>query len=380
MPDTLPSQRHLFAIPDNLAFLNCANYAPQLKAATEAGVAAVRRKESPWSFTSNDWFDLPEEWRRLAARFMGTDVDGVALVPSASYGIAIAAANIPLQRGQTIVLIHQEFPSNVYAWLELAQRTGGRVVTVQRETGESWTDALLRNIDERTAIVAGPQCHWTDGSRVELERVSRRAREVGAALVLEVSQSLGASVLDIGAIQPDFLVSVGYKWMLGPYGLSYLYVAPKWREGRPIEYSWLTRAGAEDFTRLVDYTEGYRPGARRFDMGEFSQFVNVPMAIAALQQLLAWTPATIERTIGVFTDRIADEAHKLGFEVQPREQRSRHMIGIRRATGIPATLSSALVDAKVYVSFRGDSIRIAPHVYSRHEDLDRLFAVLRQHV
>jgi selenocysteine lyase/cysteine desulfurase len=374
----LASQRHLFTIPDEIAFLNIANYAPQLKSVTEAGLAAVRRKESPWLFTSNDWFDLPEEWRRLAAQFMGVDADGVALIPGASYGIAIAAANIPVRQGQTIVLLHQEFPSNVYAWIELAKRRGGQVTHVQREMGESWTDALLRNIDERTAIVAAPQCHWTDGSRVDLVRIGKRAREAGAALVLDVSQSLGASVVDVAAIQPDFLVSVGYKWMLGPYNLAYMYVAPKWREGEPIEYSWLTRAGAEDFTKLVDYTEGYRPGARRFDMGEYSQFVNAPMAIAALKQLLIWSAPRIEQTIGSFTDRIANEATKFGFDVFPPEQRSAHMIGIRRRDGIPSGLPKALSEAQVYVSVRGDSIRIAPHVYTTPADIDRLFDVVRR--
>jgi selenocysteine lyase/cysteine desulfurase len=374
----LSSQRHLFNLPDDIAFLNIANYAPQLKSVTEVGLAAVRRKESPWLFKSDDWFDLPEEWRRLSAQFMGVDVDGVALIPGASYGIAIAAANLPLKRGQKIVLIHQEFPSNVYAWIELAKRNGGEVVFVKRETGESWTDALLRNIDDRTAIIGGPQCHWTDGSRVDLVKIGQRAREVGAALVLDVSQSMGASVLDINAVQPDFLVAVGYKWMLGPYSLAYMYVAPKWREANPLEYSWLTRAGAEDFTKLVDYTEGFRPGARRFDMGEYSQFVNTPMAIAALKQLLDWGVADIQETIGASTDRIAKEAVGLGFTVFPPEQRSKHMIGIRRPGGIPAGLPKALADEQVYVSVRGDSIRIAPHVYTTSADLDRLFAVLRR--
>ena len=374
----LPCQRHLFNIPEDVAFLNIANYAPQLKSVTEAGLAAVRKKESPWLFTSSDWFDLAEEWRRLSAQLMGVDVEGVALISAASYGIAIAAANVPVKPGQTIVLLHQEFPSNVYAWIELAQRNGAKVIFAQREAGESWTEALLRNIDERTALVAAPQCHWTDGSRVDLLPVSKKAREVGAALVLDVSQSLGASVVDIAAIQPDFLVSVGYKWMLGPYCLAYMYVAPKWREGRPIEYSWLTRDGAEDFTKLVDYTEGFRHGARRFDMGEFSQFVNAPMAITALQQLIAWTPAAIEQSIGVHTQRVAKEATALGFNLFPPEQRSKHMVGIRRNGGIPAALPKALADEKVFVSVRGDSIRIAPHVYVTNTDLERLFTVLRQ--
>src|SRR5581483_5991752 len=117
---------------------------------------------------------------------------------------------------------------------------------------------------DRTAVVTVSNCHWTDGSLIDLYRVGERARQVGAAFVVDASQSLGAYPVDVARAQPDFLVTVGYKWLMGPYGLSYLYVAPRWRErGVPIEESWLTRAGSEDFARLVDYTESYRDGARR---------------------------------------------------------------------------------------------------------------------
>ena len=234
---------------------------------------AVRTKASPWTLSGPEWFTwLLEELRTLAARVMGTDSDAVALVPAASYGIATAAANLPLARGQTIVILHQQFPSNVYTWYELAKKTGGEVIVAQREPGMNWTEALLRAIDDRTAIVAVPQCHWTDGSKVDLERVGERVRAVGAGLVIDASQSLGASPLDLERIQPDFLVTVGYKWLLGPYGLGYLYVAPKWREsGVPLEQSWIARAGSDDFSKLVDHAGAYRPGSRRFDMGESPQ-------------------------------------------------------------------------------------------------------------
>ncbi len=152
--------------------------------------------------------------------------------------------------------------------------------------------------------------------------------------MIDASQSLGACPLDLDRVQPDFLVSVGYKWLLGPYGLGYLYVAPKWHEnGSPLEQSWLTRRGSEDFARLIDYRDEYRHGARRFDMGEFPQFVLAPMASAALTQILAWGVGVIERTLSSLTDDIAQRAVYAGYEVQPYEQRCRHMIGIRLPGG-----------------------------------------------
>src|SRR5215469_15946943 len=285
----IENARNLFEIPKDVTYLNCANMAPQLKSVTQAGLGAVRAKESPWELTAADWFSGAEALRALVARLLDVETDGIALVPAVSYGIAVAAANLPVSPNQTIVLLDQEFPSNVYAWRELSRRTGARIITVKRTEGSSWTDSLENAIDDKTAIVAAPQCHWTDGSHVDLERIGKQVRKVGAALVIDASQSLGAYRLDLGRVQPDFLVAVGYKWLLGPYGLGYLYVAEKWRRsGTPLEESWLTRLGSENFARLVEYTDEYRPGARRFDMGEFPQFVLAPMAAAAIRQIRSW--------------------------------------------------------------------------------------------
>jgi selenocysteine lyase/cysteine desulfurase len=369
----------LFQIPDEITYLNCANMAPQLRAITEAGIEAVRARQSPWMISAQDWFSGAERLRSLAASVFGTDPDGVALIPAVSYGIAIAAANLPLEKGQTLALLDQEFPSNVYAWRELAERKGGKIIHVQRCGVSGWTEALEEAIDKYTAIVAVPQCHWTDGSRIDLVRVSDRARAVGARLVIDASQSLGAQELDLNRISPDFLVTVGYKWLLGPYGLGYLWAAPRWRTtGIPLEYSWLTRAGSEQFSRLTEYTREYRPAARRFDMGEFPQFILAPMAISALEQILQWRVKEIAASLTPLTDRIAELAVENGYSVLPREQRCTHMIGIRNASGIPSGLAALLGQEKIFVSIRGDSIRVAPHLYNDLNDIDRLFDVLRK--
>lgn len=367
----------LFEIPQDVTYLNCANMAPQLRSVTAAGQEAVRRKATPWTLSSADWFTGAEELRTLASKVMSTKANNVALVPAASYGIAVAAKNVKVARGQSIVIVEQEFPSNVYVWREVAKRQAGRLVTVQRSSEGGWTDALLEAISDQTAVVSVPHCHWTDGSSIDLIRVSERAREVGAALVIDASQSLGACPLDLSRVQPDFLVSVGYKWLLGPYGLGYLYVNPKWHEnGSPLEQSWLARMGSEDFAGLIDYRDEYRQGARRFDMGEFPQFVLAPMAAVALQQVVAWGVKAIQNSLSKLTDEIARRAMGSGYVVLPYEQRCRHMIGIRLSPGAPAMLPATLAAARVYVSIRGDSMRIAPHLYNGASDVERLFEVL----
>jgi selenocysteine lyase/cysteine desulfurase len=375
----LGSQRALFEIPDDVTYLNCASMSPQLRTVTAAGIDAVRAKASPWRLRSDDWFVHAEPLRALFARMIGGDAESVAIVPSVSYALAIAAANVPVRAGQSIVVLDREFPSSTYTWRELARRTGARVVTVTREAGASWTDALIAALDESVALVAAPACHWTDGSLVDLERLAPAVRAVGAALVVDASQSAGAHPIDVGKIQPDFLCAVGYKWLLGPYSLGYLYVAPKWHErGVPIEQSWMSRVGAEDFTSLVDYVEELRPGARRFDMGEFSQFTLLPMSVAALTQLLEWGVPRIAEGIGTLTSRIAAKASALGCGVPADAERVAHIVGVRLPRGLPSGFTERLAEARVFVSVRGDSLRVAPHLYNDDRDVERFIAVLRK--
>ena len=370
--------RDLFALPADIAFLNCANMAPQLRAITEIGIQAVKRRETPWMIDSYEWFGRAEELRSAVAELMDADADGIALVHAASYGIAVAAANTPLAAGQNVVVLEHQFPSNVYAWRALADARGAELRTARKDAADSWTGAVLDAIDDDTAIVAVPNCHWTDGALVDLVRVGERARAVGAALIVDASQSLGAYPISVREVQPDFLVSVGYKWQLGPYGLAYLYVAPKWRErSRPLEASWLTRAGAEDFSSLVDYVDEYQPGARRFDMGEYPQFILLPMALAAIRQLLEWEPKKIQATLAGLTSLIAHEAAELGCSVLADDRRVGHMLGVRFRGGLPAELPKRLAGARVYVSVRGDAIRVSPNVYNSEEDAARLIELLR---
>jgi len=375
---SVASERGLFAIPDDVTYLNCASMSPQLRSVTAAGLVAVRSKASPWNLRASDWFVHAEPLRARFARVVGGNAECVAIVPSASYGLAVAAANVPVRAGQTLLVIDREFPSNVYTWHELARRTGAHVRTVKREPGASWADAIVAALQEGdVALVALPVCHWTDGTLMGLERVGAAARAAGAALIVDASQAAGAHPIDVGVVQPDFLVAVGYKWLMGPYSLGYLYVAPKWHaRGVPIEQTWMSRAGAEDFARLVDYSGEMRAGARRFDMGEFSQFTLLPMACAGLDQVLTWGVERIARDVGAITAGIARDAAALGCTVADEKDRVRHMLGVQLAGGLPADLADRLTASRVFVSIRGDSIRVAPHLYNDDRDVERFISVL----
>lgn len=311
----LRCQRDRFDLPAEITYLNCAYMGPLSRRVLEAGRAGLERKVRPWEITPPDFFEPVDEARELFAQVIEADAEGVALTPSVSYGIAVAAQNIRPSSGGRIVLLAQEFPSNVYAWRALAARSDAEIVTVPRPEDGDWTRALLDRIDDRAAVVSVPNCHWTDGTLVDLVRVGQRAREVEAALVVDGIQSIGAMPIDVAVVKPDFLVTATYKWMLGPYSTGFMWVAPQHREGRPLEYSWITRVNSDDFPHLVDYADAYRRGARRYDVGEVSNFALLPAVIAALRQTLEWGVENIAAYIDRLTDSIATSVGDLGLSV-----------------------------------------------------------------
>ena len=372
----LGDQRELFEIPEEIAYLNCAYMSPQLRSVREIGERAVARKSRPWEITPDDFFEDAEKARALFARLVAAEADGVALIPSVSYGVAVAATNVGVSEGQEILILEDQFPSNVYAWRELARRSGAELLTVPRPTDHDWTPAILELLGENTAVVALPNCHWTDGSLVDLARVGERAREVGAAFVVDGIQSLGAYPFDVAEVLPDFLITSAYKWLLGPYGFGFMFVGENYREGTPIEHNWINRRGSEDFSRLVNYQDAFQPGARRYDVGERSNFVLLPMASEALRQLLDWGIENVAETIGGLTDLIQAEAEEHGIEAVPAKRRVRHMIGLRLGARVPEDLAVRLAEENVFVSVRGESVRVSPHLYNTAQDVDRLFAAL----
>ena len=378
-PPRVPNQRHLFDIPDDVAYLNCAYMGPLMHPVVEAGERGIRAKARPWGIAPDDFFDDGERARERFARVIGADAEGVALVPAASYGLSCAARNIEAAPGDGIVVLAEQFPSNVYTWREVAQSRGASLRTVARPADDDWTRATIAAIDERTVAVALPHCHWTDGGRLDLVRIGSRCREVGAKLVVDLTQSAGALRFDTAEVRPDYVVCAGYKWLLGPYSLGFLWVAPEHRDGRPIEFNWIGRAGAEDFARLIDYRDEYQPGARRFDVGERSNFILLPMLNAALAQILEWGVDAVEATLAARNADIAARAAGLGLGSAPPSLRAGHFLGLRfPGGGLPDGLLAALAAERVHVSVRGASMRVTPHLYNTDEDVDRLFAALER--
>lgn len=369
-------QRHLFDIPEDVAYFNCGYMSPLMKSVVDAGISGLKRKSTPWKLPTDDFFSESQQARELFAKIINADANDIAIIPAASYGLSIASQNLPIKKDETILILKDQFPSNVYCWQELCAKTGGQIITIDPPKDHDWTNTIIAQISENTAIAALPHNLWTDGGLLDLERIGEELRKVGAKLVLDVTQSLGVMPLDIERIKPDFLIAAAYKWLLSPYSIGFMYVAPEHQDGTPLEHNWINRFGSEDFSGLVDYQDRFQPGAQRYDVGQRANFALMPAAIAALKQILNWKVAEIYATLTEKTTQIAQACEELGFTSVPKPFRAGHFLGLSHENGIPSSLLAELANEKIYVSARGKSLRITPHLYNTENDADRLIKKL----
>ena len=371
------NQRHLFDIPEGITYLNCAYLSPLLLRSAEAGVKGIDRKVHPWTIVRRDFFSDLEEVRGLFARLIGASADDIAIVPASSYAAALAGANLPLAGRQNVIVIEGEHFSNVYQWKLRCRSVGAELITVPAPHQTDWTQGIIERINANTAIIAVPHCHWHDGRLIDLIAVAAAARTVGAALVIDGTQSIGAAPFDLAGVKPAFLFCSAYKWLLGPYGLAFLYVDPAHQSGRPLEHHPYNRAGAADMPSSSGYADEFMPGARRYDFGERSSFIHLPMLKASLSQLLDWGgPVEIQRTLAPLVTQINERAARFGLIAPLAGCGASHFTGLRVPGGIATGLQDALAAEGVYISVREQCLRISPYLYNTLDDVARLFEVL----
>ena len=373
--------RDLWPTAVTSGYLNGASRAPQLRAVAAAARGAVAWRETNAGMPIDQFFTPPEAVKRAFARTIGcTEADRTALIPSASYGLATVAKNLPLEAGQNIVVAAEQFPSNYYVWQELCgERRAELRVVARPEAGsaDSWSDRLLDAIDGQTAAVALAQLHWADGSLYDLPALRARTNDVGAWLILDGTQSVGAYPIDVATLRPDALVAAGYKWLLGPYGCAYAYYGERMDGGRPLEENWINRAGSEDFAQLANYRADYQPLAGRYSVGEHSNFMMMPMQLAALRTVNEITPARVQTHTRDLWATVANELSELGTPLPDRY--AGHLVGLQLPEHWSSkALNTALTERGVAVSFRGNALRVSPNVYNTAEDMAALLEVLRR--
>ncbi len=377
----LPSQRAHFDMPREVCYLNAAAWSPLPRQSQEAGRIGVARKGQPWTIDA----DLPAQQfaraRKAAAALIGADPDDIALISSVSYGVATAAKALNISPGSRVLLLEDDHSSPVLEWMTRAADAGFTVEIVRRPDDADWTEALLAAIarpGSPPVSLASISCiHWSDGGLVDLSRIGPALRAEGAALLVDATHAAGAMPLDVKKLDPDFLVFPTYKWVLGPYGRAFLYIAKRRQDATPLEQTAYGRraVSAEQTTYLADTS--YVSGARRFDMGERDHFISLEMASIGMEMVAQWSAAAISERLAMLTARLAEGLANLGVRFPEPHLRAPHILSLAFPNGMPEGLIARLAAANVHVAGRLGRMRISPHVYNDEQDIDAFVSAFR---
>ncbi|MBO0764401.1 MAG: aminotransferase class V-fold PLP-dependent enzyme [Hyphomicrobiaceae bacterium] len=378
----LVSQRALFDIPRDVCFLNAASWSPLPLAAQEAGRTGAARKGRPWLIDQDFATSQYERARHAAAQLINAQASDVALIPSVSYGLATAAKVLTVPAGSRVLTLADDHSSPVLEWTTRAGPQGFTVETLQRPSNGDWTEALIVAIARpgaaRVALASVSSVHWSDGGMLDLGKVAGVLRSCGAALLIDATQSAGVLPLDVCALDPDFVVFPTYKWLVGPYGRAFLYVARRHQDGIPLEQtSYGRRDVRADATTYFADTR-YVDGARRFDMGERDHFISLEMASIGMETMTQWGNAAVVARLGALTQRIVDGLRDIDVGVPDGHVRAPHILSLTFPQGPANPLVERLAAQGIYVAPRLGRMRISPHVYNDEEDVDRFVAALRE--
>jgi len=346
------------------------------------------RKSQPYEISQEHFFDTAETVRKRFAKLINcTDYENIAIIPSVSYGMATVVKNI-LKKGipnhkTKVVLVGEEFPSDVYAWGELmSENPKVSIETIQapqelNNRGENWNNALIEALNTEALAVCISPTHWADGTLFNLEKIKEKCQQNNILFVIDATQHLGAYAFDIQKIQPDFLVAATYKWLLGPYGTTLAYFGKFFDAGFPLEQTWIGRKNSQDFKNLINYQTDYQEGAFRYNMGEFSNFINLPMVEKALDLLIEWQPAEIQNYAKNLGKPYIERLRNAGYWIENEDFRAAHMFGIRLPENLKIeTIQKALSEQKVFVSYRGKAIRLSINVWNDEGDMEILTKTL----
>jgi selenocysteine lyase/cysteine desulfurase len=376
----LPSQRASFDIPSDICYLNAASYSPLPIRTLEAGRAAVGRKGRPWTLETSFANQQHERARTAAARLIHAEVSDIALIPSISYGVATAAKLLTPDRGTRVLVLQDDHSSPVLEWHVRAEAQGFTVDTVRQPDDGDWTSAVLESIERTGAppvsLASISSVHWSDGGLIDVEKVGAALRQRGAAFLIDATQGAGVLALDVQRLDPDFVIFPTYKWLLGPYGRAFLYVAKRHQNGVPLEQ---TSAGRRDVRaeNAVYFTDvSYVPDARRFDMGERDHFISMEMASIGMETMAGWGAPAIAQRLAMLTARIAAGVRDIGVRMPAPHLRAPHILSLAFKDGMPAGLVEGLASEGVYVAPRLGRMRVSPHVYNDEADADRFVEVL----
>jgi selenocysteine lyase/cysteine desulfurase len=372
--------RKEFADFGDVIYLNVSYQGPLPLAAVRAAEEALKWKMLPFNIPDGLHFDLPDRVREKIARIIGAQPDDVAITTGASAGAACVAAGIDWQPGDEVLIGQREFPIHYSSWLPY-ERAGKLAMRAVLPAGRFIAaDDYIRAIGPRTRIVSASLVRFNDGARLDAARVAEACHAVGATLLLDASQCVGAMPMAVEELGADFIVGSGYKWLLGPYGTGFFWVAPeageRLRTG-PLNYQALE--GARNFSELPAETLRVVPGARRWDAAETANFTNLAALDASLDLVLAAGVDSVacynQELVSQIIERLPGSRSVLASPPE-RERRGPYVCIAGRDPSETPALFEKLRANNIFVSLREGAIRIAPYLYNTPEQISRMMDLL----
>ena len=377
----LACQRDEFDIPRDVTYLNAASWSPLPRAVQQAGHAGIALKARPWGITAEHMTRQFARARAAAAALIGAAAEDIALIPSISYGVAVAGRILPIAAGSRVLVLGDDHSSPVLEWLQHAPAGGYTVETVARPADGDWTAGLLAAIARPGAaplsLISISSVHWADGGLVDLDAVALPQRAAGAMLLVDATHHVGVLPLDVAALDPDMLIFPTYKWVLGPYGRAFLYVAKRHQGGVPLEQTGSSRRRITSEATPYMADLGFTDGARRFDMGERDHLIGLEMAAVGMELMAQWGTAAISARLGWLTALLAEGLADAGVELPPTGIRAPHVLSLGFPGGMKPGLVEALESRQVHVAPRLGRLRISPHVYNDEADVAAFLAAFR---
>lgn len=373
-PDWTEFRRQMPVAPQ-WAYLDHAAVAPLSGPAQDALVTWTADAARNGATSYSAWMQKLEQLRGLAARMIAAEPEEIALVGNTTEGISLVAEGFPWQPGDNVVTRADEFPSNQYPWMNLSNR-GVETRRVPVRGDETDLDRLAAACDHRTRIVTISWVGYSDGWRHDLDRLVEIAHGCGALLFLDAIQGLGVFPLDVKKTPVDFLAADGHKWLLGPERAGIFFARREHLDRlHPIGVGWHSVAHSQDFTRieliLKDSAERYEGGSP-----------NTPglIGLGASLELLSRFPAeAIARRVLEITDLACGRLEQIGAVIRSdrRETRKSGIVAFELPGRDPTELCRKCLEQNVVLSCRGGRLRISPHAYNDHSDVDRLIEALK---
>jgi selenocysteine lyase/cysteine desulfurase len=321
------------------------------------------------------WVDRIEEVRRLAAQLINADPLDIAFVKNTSEGIGIVAEGLPWQAGDNMVTAAEEYPANIYPWMNLRHR-GVDVRLVASRDRRLWSDDFEALMDARTRLVSVSSVEFASGFRNDLNGLAALCRERGILFFVDAIQSLGVLPLDVQQAPIDFLAADGHKWLLGPEGAAIFYIRRELVERlHAVSVGWNSVIGARDFSR-IDFR--LKPHAGRWEGGSLN-IAGITALGASLALLLEIGVSSICERVLELTDYLCDKAQRAGCEIygsrRPPEDKSGIVSIIIPGADVRQAVKRCRAEG-IVINQRAGRVRVSPHCYNSKAEIDRLVDTL----